>query len=43
MDGEVVFTEKKEYNLDVETKIAVVSFRSAIDVKEFKVTKIFAK
>jgi hypothetical protein len=43
VNGQVVFTEKKEYDLDVETKIAVVTLKSAVVVKEFKVTPILAK
>lgn len=43
VNGVVVFSEKKEYDLNVESKIAVVSLKSAIVVKEFRVTRVVAK
>jgi hypothetical protein len=43
VNGQIVFSEKRDYDLDVETKIAVVSVKSAIDVKEFRVTRIYPK
>lgn len=43
VNGEVVFTEKKEYDLNVETKISIVAMKSKVDVKEFHVARIFAK
>jgi hypothetical protein len=42
-NGQVVFNEKKEYNLEGETKIAIQTKRSKVDVKEFRVTQTLAK
>lgn len=43
VNGHVVFVEKKEYKLDGETKIAIGACKSKVDVKEFKVSRVFAK
>jgi hypothetical protein len=42
-NGQVVFTEKKDYDLGGETKISIQTKRSKVDVKEFKVTQIAGK
>jgi hypothetical protein len=43
VNGQVVFAEKKDYNLEGETKIAIGVVKSKVDVKEFKVMRVFAK
>jgi len=43
VNGQSIFTEKKEYNLDIETKLGIQTVKSKVDVKEFKVTRILPK
>jgi hypothetical protein len=43
VNGQVVFIEKKEYDLDGETKIAIGACKSKVDIKEFKVMRIVPK
>lgn len=40
VDGKTIFTEKREYNLNVETKIGIGTMKSNVDVKEFKITPV---
>jgi hypothetical protein len=43
VNGQVVFVEKKDYNLEGETKIAIGACKSKVDIKEFRVTRIAPK
>jgi hypothetical protein len=40
-NGHIVFTEKKDYDLEIETKITIGVCKSKVDLKEFKVTRLF--
>jgi hypothetical protein len=42
-NGQVVFSEKREYNLEVESKISIQTMRSKVDIKEIRVTRIGQK
>ncbi|HEV3385090.1 MAG TPA: hypothetical protein VG097_09750 [Gemmata sp.] len=42
-NGQVVFSEKREYDLTGESKIAIQTKRSRVDVKEIRVTRIGQK
>ena len=43
VNGEVVFIEKKEYDLNGEAKIAIGACKSKVDIKEFRVMRIAPK
>ncbi|HEV3385092.1 MAG TPA: hypothetical protein VG097_09760 [Gemmata sp.] len=40
-NGHIAFSEKKDYDLEGETKIAIGACKSKVDIKEFKVTRLF--
>jgi hypothetical protein len=41
VNGTVVFSEKKTYDLDTESKLGIGSWDSSVDIKEYRVTRLY--